>query len=266
MSRGSRLSGLQAAATLTDLGFASIAAGVLARRRPVVRLLERMQADERAVKRMQQLRRQFGSGPVELVLPGRRMVVILDPKDVATVLAGAPTPFHPANQEKRKALQWFQPHGVLVSRGAIRQPRRAFNEAVLQTDAPVHELGQKFTEIIAQETDQLLGEALKRRQLDSGQFMTAWWRLVRRLVLGGQARDDGGLTEGLWRLRSAGTWSFLSLPHYRMRNRFIEQLYRYAESPDPDSLLGLVANPPAGGAVDPIGQVPQWLFAFDAAG
>jgi hypothetical protein len=64
-----RLTGVRAAAALTDLGFASISVGVLARRRPVVRLLERMQADERAVKRMQQLRREFGSGPVELVLP-----------------------------------------------------------------------------------------------------------------------------------------------------------------------------------------------------
>src|SRR3954447_6814584 len=77
-----RLTGPRALATLTDLGFASIAAGVLARRRPVVRLLEGMKADARAVKRMQQLRSEFGSGPVEVVLPGRRMVIILDPVDV----------------------------------------------------------------------------------------------------------------------------------------------------------------------------------------
>jgi hypothetical protein len=37
-----RLAGPRAVATLTDLGFASIAAGVIARRRPVVRLLEQM--------------------------------------------------------------------------------------------------------------------------------------------------------------------------------------------------------------------------------
>jgi hypothetical protein len=100
-----RLTGLQAAATLTDLGFASIAAGVIARRRPVVRVLEKIQADERAVDRMKRLRREFGRGPVELVLPGRRMVIVLDPEDVGRVLAEAPSPFHPANREKRKALQ-----------------------------------------------------------------------------------------------------------------------------------------------------------------
>jgi cytochrome P450 len=266
MAGGHRLSGVQAAATLTDLGFASIAAGVLARRRPVVRMLEWMQADKRAVKRMQWLRREFGSGPVELVLPGRRMVVILDPKDVGAVLAEAPTPFHPANVEKRKALQWFQPHGVLVSKGSIRDRRRTFNEMVLQSDTPTHQLADQFIAAIAEEASDIVDQAIKRRRLDSAQFMTAWWRLVRRLVLGTKARDDETITDQLWRLRSAGNWSFLALPHHRMRDQFTQRLYRYAEEADPNSLIGMLANTPASGAVDPVGQVPQWLFAFDAAG
>jgi hypothetical protein len=57
-----------------------------------------------------------------LVIPGRRIVVVLDPNEVATVLAESPTPFHPTNREKRKALQWFEPHGVLISQGPIRGP------------------------------------------------------------------------------------------------------------------------------------------------
>src|SRR5690349_23320452 len=109
-----RLTGTRAVTTLTDLGFASIAAGVLARRRPVVRALEKMQADGRAISRMKRLRDEFGRGPVEVVVPGRRMVVVLDPEDVGRVLAEAPVPFHPANREKRKALEWFQPRGVLI--------------------------------------------------------------------------------------------------------------------------------------------------------
>jgi cytochrome P450 len=261
-----RLTGVRALGALMDLGFASIAVGVLARRRPVVRLLERMQADERAVTRMQKLRREFGSGPVELVIPGRRILVVLDPADVGRVLAGAPTPFHPANREKRMALRWFQPHGVLVSEGSIRDERRAFNEAVLQTGAPLHDLAEPFAHVIAEEAHGVLEAAIQRGQLDSAQLMTAWWRLVRRIVLGGQARDDENITDELWRLRSAGNWAFLSLPHHRMRARFTEHLYRYAERPDPNSLLGALADTPARGAVDPVGQVPHWLFAFDAAG
>ena len=266
MTEAPRLTGVRALGALMDLGFASIAAGVLARRRPVVRLLEGMQADERAVKRMQQLRREFGSGPVELVVPGRRIVVVLDPADVGRVLAQAPTPFHPANREKRMALRWFQPHGVLVSEGPIRDVRREFNEAVLHTNSPIHDLAGPIADAIADEAGGIIWAATQRKQLDSAQFMSSWWRLVRRIVLGSQARDDETITDELWRLRSAGNWAFLSLPHHRMRTRFTERLYRYAENPDPNSLLGVLAETPARGAVDPVGQVPQWLFAFDAAG
>ena len=261
-----RLTGLEAAATLTDLGAASIAAGVLARRRPVVRALERMQADARAVARMQRLREQFGRGPVELVIPGRRIVVLLDPDDVGRVLAEAPTPFHPANREKRKALEWFQPHGVLISQGPIRERRRVVNEAALDTHSDLHRLAPLFTDVIADEMGELVARTAAGRHLDSDMFMTAWWQMVRRLVLGSRARDDEAITNQLLRLRKAGNWSFLSLPHHRRRNQFLERLYRYAEQPESGSLVSALAEVPAGGAVDPIGQMPQWIFAFDAAG
>lgn len=232
----------------------------------MIRVLETMQADSRAVQRMQQLRREFGRGPVELALPGRRMVVILDPQDVGRVLAEAPTPFHPANTEKRKALQWFQPHGVLISQGPIRQQRREFNDAALDSGAELHRLAEAFTRVVAEEARELVGDAAARGSLDSSRFMTTWWRIVRRLALGDRARDDELITDALMRLRKAGNWSFLSLPHYRARAKFREGLYRYVEDPEPGSLASVVAQTPSSGAVDPVGQMPQWVFAFDAAG
>lgn len=261
-----RLTGPRALATLTDLGFASIAAGVLARRRPVVRLLEGMQADARAVQRMKRLREEFGRGPVELVIPGRHILVILDPDDVGRVLDQAPTPFHPANLEKRKALQWFQPHGVLITQGPIRRQRRILNEAALDSGAELHALASPFAAIIAEESDGIVGAAMRTGRLDSFRFMSSWWRLVRRLTLGNAARGDDRITDELLRLRKAGNWSFLSLPHYRRRAHFFEHLYGYVEDPQPGTLAGTLAQIPAGGAVDPVGQMPQWMFAFDAAG
>lgn len=225
-----------------------------------------MQADSRAVQRMQQLRHEFGRGPVELAVPGRRMVVILDPEDVGRVLTEAPTPFHPANTEKRKALQWFQPHGVLISQGPIRQQRREFNDAALDSGAEVHRLAEAFTQVVTEEAREMTADAAARGNLDSAQFMTSWWRIVRRLVLGDRARDDELITDALMRLRKAGNWSFLSLPHYRARAKFLDGLYRYVEDPEPGSLAGVVAQTPSSGAVDPVGQMPQWIFAFDAAG
>ncbi|MBF6329568.1 cytochrome P450 [Nocardia transvalensis] len=261
-----RIAGVRAAATLADLGFAPVASGVIARRRPVMALLERMQADSRAMTRMRRLRGEFGCGPVELVLPGRRIVIVTDPGDVGRVLAQAPTPFHPANREKRAALRQFQPHGVLLSEGPVRERRRAVNEAALDTGSPLHRLAEPFTETIADEAAVLIDTALREGRLDAARFTTAWWRLVRRLVLGAAARDDDGITDDLWRLRSAANWSFLALPHRRRRDRFFDGLYRYAESAQPDSLIGALAAAPADAAVDPVGQVPHWLFAFDAAG
>lgn len=102
-----RLTGLSAVAALVDLAGASVAAGPIARRKLTVGLLERRQADRRAVQRLHSLRREHGAGPVELVLPGRRFIIPLDPRDVGRILEGCPTPFHPASWEKRRALEQF---------------------------------------------------------------------------------------------------------------------------------------------------------------
>ncbi|KUI29898.1 cytochrome [Mycobacterium sp. IS-1742] len=265
-ARAHRLTGARAAATLADLGSASIAAGVIARRKPAVRALETVQADARAVRRMRQLREEFGAGPVELVLPGRRMVVVLDPDDVGRVLAGAPDPFHPANREKRKALEWFQPHGVLISQGPIRQQRRVLNDSALDSGAEMHRLAGAFADVITAEARELVSAVAARGTMDADQFMAAWWRIVRRIALGDRARDDDEITDALLRLRRAGNWSFLALPHYRKRAKFLERLYEYVEDPQIGTLAAAVAEVPTCGAVDPVGQLPQWLFAFDAAG
>jgi cytochrome P450 len=248
------------------MGLASLAAGPIARRRTVVGLLERVQGDHRALRRMQVLRRQFGSGPVELVIPGRRILVLLDPTDVGRVLEETPSPFDPASWEKRRALEQFQPHAVLISRGPIRQLRRELNETALDTTAELHHLANRFADSIAEEAAKIAADTLSSGSIDSAQFTKAWWQLVRRLVLGDAARDDNAVTDDLWRLRRAGNWSFLALPHANRRARFFERLYRYAETAEPQSLIGTLAREPAGAATDPIGQVPHWLFAFDAAG
>lgn len=263
---GHRLTGLRAATALVDLGFPAISAGVIARRRPVMGVLERIRADDRAARRWNSLRDEFGRGPVELVLPGRRVLVILDPEDVGRVLDEAPVPFDPANREKKAALEQFQPHGVLVSQGPIRERRRAVNEAALDTGTPLHRLAEPFAAKVAAEAQELLAHIGRRGTVDAAEFTTAWWRLVRRVVLGERARNDDAVTDELWRLRGAANWSFAVPTLRRRRERFLARLYDYAETAEPGSLAGALAEVPAGGAVDPVGQMPQWLFAFDAAG
>jgi cytochrome P450 len=259
------LSGARALAVLADLALPSVAAGAILRRKPVVKILERTQADRRAIQRLRRLRHEFGGAPVLLDLKLRKMLVVTDPEDVGFVLNQSPSPFHPANFEKRKALSQFQPHGVLISPREKRTERRAVNEAALDTAAPLHRLAPEFARVIDEEARHLTERAQASGTLSAADFETGWWRLVRRLTLGDRARDDEAITDDLRRLRSAANWSFAALPHRRVRERFLAGLRHYAVQPDPRSLLGALLEIPADPGIDALGQVPQWLFAFDAA-
>jgi hypothetical protein len=102
--------------------------------------------------------------------------------------------------------------------------------------------------------------------LNWDEFVTAWWRAVRRVVLGDAARDDHELTDLLGTLRAAANWSYLHPKRPRVRARFAQRLGSYLDNAEPGSLAELVAGTPSPPGTDPGGQVPQWLFAFDAAG
>lgn len=261
-----RVTGIRAVRLLAQLAGPSVIAGAIARRRTTLPLLEKMQADASTPALISQLRKEFGRGPLLLDLLGRRVAVILDRRDAVRVLDETPDSFTPANREKIAALSSFQPHGVLISRGRVRTARRAFNEAVLDTSEPLHYLAGPMTEIVVSEMTQLNALATTRGYLDASSFLPAWWNLVRSLVLGVSAREDNSVTDQLWTLRSEGNWSYL-LPHRRgLRDRFVENLYRYAASAEMPSLIAAVNRTHAEPSVDPIGQVPHWLFAFDAAG
>ncbi|PXX71763.1 cytochrome P450 [Nocardia tenerifensis] len=266
MTQAQVIGGLRMVGVALDLGLSPVMAGVTARRRWAMGLLERGQADARTVTRVRRLRAEFGAGPVELKVLGRRFVIVLDPADVERVLAQSPGPFTPANREKRATLGQFEPHAVLISEGPVRERRRGVNEAALDTASPTHRSAEPFARVIAQECGVLTESALRDGYVDAAGLTVAWWRIVRRIVLGDAARDDDRVTDDLWRLRSAGNWSYFSWPHRRRRDRFLEQLYRYQETAAPDTLLGALAAAPGDAATDPIGQVPHWLFAFDAAG
>ena len=237
-----------------------LAQGPIIRRPRVLALAERLDADRRAGRLLRRLRTRYGSGPLRLRVPGRSVVVLLSPEDVRTVLLGTPEPYTPANREKVAALSHFQPHGVLVSSGPLRAERRQVNEAVLDTGRPVHRLGADFAHAIRTETGTLPGE------LDWAGFSAMWWRIVRRIVLGAGARDDDELTDLLTGLRRAANGAYLPPKRAARRRRFEQRLRAHLDRAEPGSLAALLARTPATDAADPAGQVPHWLFAFDAAG
>jgi cytochrome P450 len=245
---------------MTDVAIPLLARGVIVRRPRVVDMLDRFDADRRAVDRLRRLRDAHGPGPVLLALPGRDVAVVLTAADVRRVLDESPEPFAPDSREKRAALEHFQPHGVLVSHGAERAERRTFNERVLEPQRSVHELADGFAAMVAEEAEGMRGE------LGWDRFAVGWWRLVRRIVLGDGARDDHELTDMLTALRRDANWAFMKPRRTGLRARFLERLASHVERAEAGSLASLVATAPASTRVDPLQQVPQWLFAFDAAG
>ncbi|REE95857.1 cytochrome P450 [Thermomonospora umbrina] len=244
----------------------TVARGVLARRPRAVRLAELGDADGRAGRLLQRMRSRYGPGPLLLRIPGRSVAMVLSPDDVERVLTRSPEPFTPASREKRAALAHFQPHGVLISEGAERAERRRFNEAVLDASEPVHRYGEAFTAKVRDEAERLLDEIDASGELDWDRFRVAWWRVIRRVVLGDAARDDSEISDLLTRLRMHANWAYVHPRRRAVLDRFQTRLRGHLERAEPGSLAELVARTPKTSETEALDQVPQWLFAYEPAG
>lgn len=264
--RAGHASALETAKVFTFVLGPIFARGILARRPRIVGLAERADADRRAVKLLARLRDRHGAGLLLLRMPVRRQALVLTPPAARRVLTGSPEPYALATREKRAALLHFQPHGVLVSHGADRLERRAFNEAVLDTANPVHRLAGPIAATIEQEAAELLRDAGRTGELDWDRFRVAWWRVIRRVVLGDVARDDHEISDLLTRLRMNANWAFAHPRRRIVHRRFRRRLTAHLDRAEPGSLAELVGAVPATDRTDPAGQVPQWLFAFEPAG
>jgi cytochrome P450 len=244
----------------------TVAKGPIIRRPAMVALAGGLGLDRDAVRQMQALRNRYGEGPLMLAIPGPPRGVILAPEHVGRVLDETPEPFATETTEKRAALAHFEPNGVLISHGAEREERRRYNEAVLQSGCPVHQLGDRFKRVAEQEGALLVEKTLRRADLRWGEFAAAWFRMVRRVVLGDGARDDWELTREIDRLRKDANWAMLKPVRSHLRARFFQHLEQHLARAEAGSLAEQMAQSQATPLAHPTQQVPQWLFAFDAAG
>src|SRR5690349_24647538 len=103
-----------------------LAQGVMRRGPRVVRLVQRFDLEGRSSRTLERLRHRYGEGPLVLAVPGRSVAMVLSGDHVRRLLD-----WPPFTVDKRAALSHFQPHGVIVTRGPLREQRRAFNEQVL---------------------------------------------------------------------------------------------------------------------------------------
>ena len=253
-------------ALAVDVLAPTFAKGVIVRRPKVVALAERLELDRRAVRRLQKLHDKYGDGPLMLPLPVRKQAVLLAPEHVRRVLDESPEPFSAASSEKRAALSHFEPKGALISCGRERAARRSFNEDVLEHERAVHHMVGKFLPAVDDEAARILAGARQRGELDWDSFNAGWTRLVRRIVFGDGAAGDQEISDMIVALRKAANWAFMHPKKTGMRERFLARIHAYLERAEPGSLAAVAAGIPKTLDTAPEQQVPQWLFAFDAAG
>jgi cytochrome P450 len=255
----------ESVALLSDVILPTVGKGPIIRRPAMVGLAETLDLDTRAIRRMQDLRDKYGSGPLLMKVPGRSQAVLLDPAHVRRVLDETPYPFSTASDEKKSALSHFEPEGALISDGLERDHRRKFNELVLDHEAPVHRLAQQFLKVVDEEVGVLIKD-VGEGDLNWRRFYRSWFRVVRRVVFGDSAREDHRIIQIMEALRARGNWAFLMPHNERQRQRLFSFMQNYVERAEPGSLAAVVADTPTTNKSAPLHQIPQWLFAFDPAG
>lgn len=244
----------------------TIAQGAVLRRPKVLALAERLDADRRAGGVLRAVRERYGPEPLLLRIPGRSVALVLSGLDVARILRESPETFSASTVEKRAALGHFQPDGVLITPSPLREARRRLNEQVLDTPHRLHRSADVIIRKVREEVELLSVAANNNGRLTWETYSEAFNRLVRRIVLGDAARNDRGVTALLTMLRADANWAYLRPRHHTVRRRFFHRLRRYYDIAEPHSLVGALADTDAEPGTAPIGQIPHWMFAFDAAG
>lgn len=119
--------------------------------------------------------------------PVRRTLLALAPQTIEAVLRSDANAADPAL--KKRALSRFVPDSLVISSGEEWRDRRRFNEAVLDTSAPLHRHHDAFGEIVAKEVEQWIGP--RGGELRWPEFQALAQRLSQQIILGaGQCRDD----------------------------------------------------------------------------
>ena len=265
-----KASGAESVQILRDVQLPMVAKGPIVRRPKIVGAVERLGLEGRAVRRMQTLSEKYARGPVMLSGP-KKMAVVLDPDHVHRILDETPEPFATAETLKRQALTHFEPKVALISHGTERAERRRLNEEVLGADDLIHPWARQLLPIVEEEAAGLLDTVAQQGgTLDWTTYINAWFRVVRRVVLGDSAREDTELTELIEKLRSRGNWASFRPVNRSGRKELLEGIDAALDRAEPGSLAAYMAEVagrrPQQEDSQPAHQIPQWLFAFDPAG
>jgi Cytochrome P450 len=228
--------------------------GLFRRRRTAVGAATKAGADGLAVSFIGGLLRSYGEGPLWIRVAKDEALLLLGRDAIRHGLEGSPDPFAADPEPKKSAMERFQPDALTISREPEWSDRRRFTEAVLDTDRPVHRLGDRFA-AVAVEAAQALPA-----QLDWDTWNAAVRRVAREVILGPGAADDEELSQMLGELMDK------SNPPGRgdsgLLERYTERLQGYVDAGQEGSLVGLFPQAPSTELTRPARQVTHWLFAL----
>lgn len=243
----------------------TLAKGVIKRRPPVEAAVQHHELDTKALRLLQELCDKYGSGPLILDIPLRPQVLLLDPIHVQQVLKETPVPFSTASQEKQSALAHFEPGHILISIPCRRAKLRPVHEGALATSEPVHPCAEHFRALVERKLQPLLSDIDSNRgtELNWSDFVQAWFKVVRTIVLGEGARDDEGLTEVFDDIRQRGNWGFLASKDNKLES-FKARMAKYLQRREKGSLVSRLPRDDSNLELEM--QAAHWLFAFEPAG
>jgi cytochrome P450 len=228
--------------------------GTFTRSRRWVTVMSRVHPDPAAVRFVGWLRKRHQGGILALHLGPTKSLLVLDPASIQHILDRSPDRYADP-PPKHKGMGVFQPNAVTVSRGADWQDRRRFNEAVLDSNQPVHQYAQQFLTVVHDEVT----SASRLECWDD--FDLVFARIMRQTIFGRAARDDAELTARLRRLMLAANRP-IRLGKPSDFDPFYTRVRHYLRVPEAGSLVALCRQTPATARTHVENQIPHWMFAM----
>ena len=233
----------------------SLARGLFAPRRGVIKLLTRFDSDARAVAVLKGIREKHGGQGARLL--GGRIVTLWGPDAIGEVLDKSADVYDSGSGAKAKGMCHFQPDALTLSSGFEWKDRRAFNESVLATSEVVHPAADRFVGVVADEAEKLG----RPRYLTWTDWEALFDRVTLRVIFGDSARDDHELTELLEQLMGEAN-RLVGLSPTDDYYEFYGRLEAKLKDPEPGSLIARFADAPQSDTTRVVHQIPHWIFAM----
>jgi cytochrome P450 len=221
-------------------------------------IFDSLNSDGRVVKLTSRLRTKYKSEFIYLRGIGGKSLLVLNREGIRRILDNSPMIY--ADPElKTKGMSHFQPNALTISRGDEWQDRRRFNEAVLNSLQLSHEHRDAFLQIIKQEVELLLGEAIS--QIEWACFDRLFKRITLRIIFGASAADHSDLLEKLTKMMRESNRLFLLRTSKEFESFYAEIRQQIATS-QADTLAAACSQAPQTEETKVENQIPHWMFAM----